>query len=70
MSKYQPLWEAIQNDGRASFVLTFDEIEQLAGLPLDHSFLNFKKECLNYGYEVEKISLKNKEVHFIKHSNK
>ena len=30
--------------------MTFDEIEEAAGLPIDHSFLKFKKELLDYGY--------------------
>ena len=36
-------------------------------LPLhDHSFLTYKKELLEYGYKVGKISMKNKTVEFIK----
>ena len=40
------------NIGKAineSFKLTFAEIEQIAGLLIDHSFLNYKKELLEYG---------------------
>ena len=37
---------------------------KIAGIPIDHSFLNFKKELLNYGFKVGKISLKNKTVAF------
>ena len=40
MSKYEPLWNWIQENGTDSFILTFDEIEKIAGLPIDHSFLN------------------------------
>ena len=64
MSKYDLLWEYIKEDGRDSFMLSFSEIEQLAGLPIDHSFLNYKKELLEYGYKVGKISLKNQTVVF------
>ena len=39
MSKYDSLWAHIQQDGRAQFKLKIDEIAQIAGLPLDHSFL-------------------------------
>jgi len=35
-------------------------------MPIDHSFLNCKKELLNYGYKVGKISLKGKTVDFEK----
>lgn len=64
MSKYDSLWKHIQRSGKDSLDLTFDEIAAIAGLPIDHSFLNYKKELLDYGYEVGKISLKNKTVHF------
>lgn len=38
----------------------------IAGVPLDHSFLKYKKELCNYGYEVSKISMKAQTVHFSK----
>ena len=66
MSKYEPLWNWIKENSTDSFKLTFDEIEKIAGLPIDHSFLNCKKELLNYGYKAGKISLKGKTVGFEK----
>ena len=63
---YEPLWNWIRENGTDSFKLTFDEIEKIAGLPIDHSFLNDKKELLNYGYKAGKISLKGKTVGFEK----
>ncbi|MDL2243782.1 hypothetical protein LJB84_02975 [Bacteroidales bacterium OttesenSCG-928-J19] len=66
MSKYNALWEYIQKDGRQTIKLTFDEIEATAGIKIDHSFLNYKKELTSYGYEVGKISLKEKSVVFTK----
>ena len=66
MNKYESLWKWIQENGTNSFKLTFDEIEKIAGLPIDHSLLNSKKELLNYGYKVGKISLKGKTVDFEK----
>ena len=45
-------------------MLTFDEIGAIAGVPLDHSFLNYKKELLSHGWEVGKISMKQQTVHF------
>ena len=53
MSKYERLWNWIRENGTGSFKLTFDEIEKIAGIPIDHSFLNCKKELLNYGYFPE-----------------
>lgn len=66
MSKYNTLWEYVKNSGKQSLKLTFDEMENIAGVPIDHSFLNFKKELTNYGYRVGKISMKEKSVSFEK----
>lgn len=43
MSKYNALWEYVKNSGAQSLKLTFDEIQNIAGVPIDHSFLNFKR---------------------------
>ena len=64
--KYNALWEYVKNSGAQSLKLTFDEIQNIAGVPIDHSFLNFKKELTNYGYQVGKISMKEKSVSFEK----
>lgn len=66
MSKYNALWKYVKNNGEQSFKLSFDEIKHIAGIAIDHSFLNYKKELLEYGYKVEKISLKDKTVLFQK----
>ena len=44
MSKYNKLWEYVQKRGTESFHLTFEEIQEIAGIPIDHSFLKYKKE--------------------------
>ncbi len=66
MSKYNSLWEYVQKNGCQSFKLTFEEIQNIAGIPIDHSFLKYKKELTLYGYEVEKISMKEQTVVFNK----
>ncbi|MFA6730652.1 MAG: hypothetical protein WC152_02845 [Candidatus Izemoplasmatales bacterium] len=66
MSKYNSLWEYIHLNRSQSFKLTFDEIKDIAGIPIDHSFLNYKKELTEYGYKVGKISLKEQTIVFIK----
>ena len=66
MSKYDPLWNWIKENGTESFRLTFAEIENIAGLPIDHSFLTYKKELQAYGFEVKKISMKEQKVLFEK----
>lgn len=64
MSKYEPLWNWIQENGTDSFKLTFDEIEKIAGLPIDHSFLVYKKKLTEYSFMVGKISMKEQTVSF------
>lgn len=64
MSKYHSLWEYIKEKGEPSFQLTFEEIRQITGIELDHSFLNDKKELTQYGYQVGKISMKNQTIVF------
>ncbi len=66
MSKYNALWEYVKNSGAHSLRLTFDEIQNIAGVPIDHSFFNFKKELADYSYRVGKISMKEKTVSFEK----
>lgn len=64
MSKYNALWEYVLKSGQQSFKLTFEEIQNIAGVPIDHSFLTYKKELTEYGYEVGKISMKGQTVMF------
>lgn len=64
MSKYDPLWRYLGARTEPSLTLTFDEIEAIAGLPIDHSFLRYKKELTAYGYQVKKISMKERQVLF------
>ena len=66
MSKYNKLWRYIRESGKPQQLLTYDEIEEISGVPLDHSFLNCKKELLTYGYAVKKISMKAQTVLFVK----
>lgn len=66
MSKYNALWEYIRKDGSPALKLTFAEIRDIAGIEMDHSFLNYKKELGEYGYQVGKISLKEQTVIFKK----
>lgn len=66
MSKYDPLWNWIKENGTVSFKLTYSEIEKIAGVPIDHSFLTYKKELLDYGYKIGKISMKEQTVAFEK----
>lgn len=66
MSKYDTLWKWINENKTNDFKLTYTEIENIAGVPIDHSFLTFKKELLQYGFKVGKISMKEQTVDFEK----
>ena len=69
MSKYNAVWEYVISRGESRLLLTFEEIHQIAGLEIDHSFLTYKKELLPYGYAVGKISLKAQTVEFLKNES-
>ncbi len=64
MSKYDALWEYVRKTGSKSLQLTFEEIQNISGIPIDHSFLKYKKELTEYGYQVGKISMKEQTVIF------
>ena len=62
MSKYEPLWNYIKDNQKLEYKFTYEEIRNILGFDIDHSFLKYKKELLEYGYEVAKISIKEKYV--------
>ena len=64
MSKYDALWAHVQKSGSPTLKLTFALIQEIAGVPIDHSFLRYKKELTGYGYQVGKISMKEQTVIF------
>ena len=66
MSKYEALWKYVLQCNKEKMTLSYEEIERIAGIPINHSFWSYKKELLEYGYKVGKISMKNQMVEFIK----
>lgn len=64
MSKYTPLWQQIAQNGSSPCLMTFSQIENILGFPIDHAFLTFKKELTEYSYRVVKISMKAQTVLF------
>lgn len=66
MSKYEPLWSHIKDNKKEEYKLTYAGIKNILGFEIDHSFLTYKKELKEYGYEVGKISMKEKTVTFYK----
>lgn len=66
MSKYEPLWKYLKDNDKENYKLSYEQIQNILGFDIDHSFLNYKKESKEYGYEVNKISMKEKTVIFNK----
>ena len=66
MSKYEPLWKYLEDNNKEKYILSYEEIKNILGFEINHSFLTYKKEAKEYGYEVGKISMKEKTVMFNK----
>ena len=66
MSKYDELWKYLKNNNKQKYKLSYEEIKNIIGFDIDHSFLTYKKESKEFGYEVGKISMKEKTVIFSK----
>lgn len=64
MSKYDLLWKYLKENNKENYKLSYEEIKKILGFDIDHSFLTYKKEAKEYGYEVGKISMKEKTVIF------
>lgn len=64
MSIYEPLWKYLKENKKESYTLSFEEIKNILRFDMDHSFLTYKREAKEYGYQVEKISMKEKKVMF------
>ena len=60
MSRYDGLWRYIRENAPSE--LTFVQIGEICGFPVDHAFLTFKKELEPFGYRIGKISMKNRTV--------
>lgn len=66
MSKYESLWKYLKEHNKQTYTLSFEEIGNILGFDIDHSFLTYKKELNEYGYKVGKISMKEKTIIFNK----
>ena len=73
MSKYKDLWIYIDlifnHTNKEKIELSFNQIKDATNFEIDHSFLTYKKELLDYGYKVGKIKLKDKKIIFEKINN-
>lgn len=66
MSKYDKLWNYIKENDKEEYILSYEDVKDILGFDIDHSFLTYKKELKEYGYEVGKISLKKNNITFKK----
>ena len=66
MSKYEQLWKYLKDNQKENYKLSYEDVKSILGFDIDHSFLTYKKEAKEYGYEVYKISMKEKTVIFNK----
>lgn len=66
MSKYEPLWKYLKENNKENYKLSYEEIKNIIGFEIDHSFLTYKKEAKEFEYEVGKVSMKEKTVIFNK----
>ena len=64
MRKYEPLWKYLEDNNKEKYILSYEEIKNILGFEINHSFLTYKKEAKEYGYEVGKISMKERTVIF------
>ena len=64
MSKYEPLWKYLEDNNKEKYILSYGEIKNILGFEINHSFLTYKKEAKEYGYEVGEISMKERTVIF------
>ena len=60
MSKYGALWKYVSEKNEDKLTVSFEDINNICGFSIDHSFLTYKKELASYGFAVKKISPKDK----------
>lgn len=64
MSKYGALWKYVSEKNEDKLTVSFEDINNICGFSIDHSFLTYKKELASYDFAVKKISQKDKTVTF------
>lgn len=64
MSKYGALWKYVSEKNEDKLTISFEDINNICGFSIDHSFLTYKKELASYGFAVKNISQKGKTVTF------
>lgn len=52
----------MKENTKDNYKLSYEEIKNILGVDIDHSFLKYKKEAKEYRYEVSRISMKQKTI--------
>lgn len=63
---YEPLWQYVAGNDAQSVTLSFSEIERVLGFPINHAFLNSKKDLHAYGWLCRNISMKENLITFLR----
>lgn len=66
MSKYDSLWTHVAQCPEERLTLTFQQIGEICGVPVDHSFLRYKEDLTAYDWQVKKVSIKEQTVLFVR----
>ncbi len=64
MTAFKTLWLYLQDQCITTEILTFDDIYCICGHDVDNTFMECRKEALEYGISVVKVDLRNRKVHF------
>lgn len=64
--RYEILWQYIKATDAQYLTLSFPDIETILGFPIDHAFLNYKKELHAYGWLCSNISMKEENITFLR----
>lgn len=44
MSKYDKLWNYIKENDKEEYILSYEDVKDILGFDIDHSFLTYKKD--------------------------
>lgn len=55
MSKYERLWKYIKDNNKKTYELSYEDIRNILGFEIDHSFLTYKKELKNMDTKLTKF---------------
>ena len=60
ISKYQKLWDYIKNVDKSEILISFEDVKNICGFGIDHSFLRYKKSWKILDMKLKKFHWKTK----------